>query len=322
MTQPTSQPAREQAPQVARRPEAEEQQGTVSLAGVSVTGQHSAERVSQAVADQLVASRAVPRGVAVAAPVLAVPPPAPPVLTGERPVGDGAGPSALLGRHHRLHIGWHSTSVSGANRLARPTPPTGLLLGADVMNQPVTVRFFRAEPTRVVLVGGVWAAQLLAMRALAMGATVVVMTVDPPVWAAFRDRVISPASRLVVLHGEQPGRAVSTVRQPVLVVYDLGTSGPIAPVTIGPWQTDTVVLRRLAASGTPAFQQCDLLVTQRLDAAEAETVQGVLRLVDRDAALLQQMENEMVALIGGGADRYLWLRQTSVERQVLGPPSR
>ncbi len=30
----------------------------------------------------------------------------------------------------------------------------------------------------------------------------------------------------------------------------------------------------------------------------------------------------MLALIGGGADRYVWLRQTSVERQVLGPACR
>jgi hypothetical protein len=83
-----------------------------------------------------------------------------------------------------------------------------------------------------------------------------------------------------------------------------------------------VVLRRLGVSGLTAVQQCDLLITQRLLPAEAESVQSVLRLDDRDAGLLQHLESEMFALIGGGADRYVWLQQTSVERHVLGPARR
>jgi hypothetical protein len=318
MTQPSYQPSPAQA-EVARQPTAEAEKDAVSPADVSVAGRQSAERVSRAVADQLVSSRAIARPVA----VIPEGPRHSPTAAGEdHPIENGAEPAALLGRHHRLHIGWHSTSLAGVAKLGRPTSATGLLLGMDSLKRPVAVRFFRAEPTRVTLVGGVWAAQLLAMRALAMGANVAAMTIEPQVWAGFRERVISPTSRLVVLQGEQSGRTAGTIRQPVLVIYDLDTSGPIAPLTIGPWQTHLVILRRLSVSGMTAVQQCDLLITQRLQPAEAENVQSVLRINNRDTGLLQHLEDEMLALIGGGADRYVWLRQTSVERQVLGPACR
>jgi hypothetical protein len=322
MTQPSIQPSPAQ-PQVPQQQTAqalsEAERARAALAGVRVTHQQSAERVGQAVASQLASTRAVARATVVAPQAPRYPPPG----SGDgRAIPNGAEPVALLGRQHRLHIGWHSTSLAGVARLVRPTPTTGLLLGTDAAKRPVAVRFFRAEPTRVTLVGGVWAAQLLAMRAIAMGATVVAMTIEPRIWAGFQERAVNPTSRLTVLHGEHMGEAVGTVRQPALVIYDLNTSGPIAPVNVGAWQTHLVVLRRLGAAGVAAVQQCDLLAIQRLEPAEAQAVQGVLRLNDQDAGLLQRLENEMLAVYGSGADPYVWLRQTSLERQVLGPAHR
>jgi hypothetical protein len=59
----------------------------------------------------------------------------------------------------------------------------------------------------------------------------------------------------------------------------------------------------------------DLVVLKRLSAAEAMLSAGPLRLSAQSVQLLQRLEDEMVALLGGGADRYVWLRLTEIERQ-------
>ncbi|WP_243707971.1 type VII secretion protein EccE, partial [Micromonospora sp. KC606] len=61
----------------------------------------------------------------------------------------------------------------------------GLMVGANRHGGAVTVRLFRAEGTRLVLVGGVRAGQLLVLRAMALGARVAVQTGRPRVWEPF-----------------------------------------------------------------------------------------------------------------------------------------
>lgn len=61
----------------------------------------------------------------------------------------------------------------------------GLMVGANRHGGAVTVRLFRAEGTRLVLVGGLAAAQLLVLRALALGAGVLVQTGRPRAWEPF-----------------------------------------------------------------------------------------------------------------------------------------
>jgi hypothetical protein len=144
------------------------------------------------------------------------------------------------------------------------------------------------------------------------------MTVEPQAWNGFGERAVGHADRVVVLHGEQQGSIVGTVRQPALVIHDLGVNGPTASLPIGPWQTHLTVLRRLDPPGVPDVQRCDLLILQRLNATEASLAETALRLTSRSAQLLQMMEDEMLALIGGNANRYLWLHPTAVERQFMG----
>jgi hypothetical protein len=229
---------------------------------------------------------------------------------------------APAGRQPRLRIGWHTASLPALGSMGVTSPGTGLLLGADHDQKPVPIRFFRSEPTRITLVGGVWAAQMIAFRALAQGSQVVVMTIEPQVWHGFGERAVSRPDRVVVLHGEQPGVAVGTARQPALVIHDLGVAGPVSPPPIGPWQTHMTVLRRLDERGVPALQRCDLLILQRLQQTEAAVAETALRLTGQSAHLLQMMEDEMLALIGGGANRYLWVHPTAIERQYMGNPWR
>jgi hypothetical protein len=240
------------------------------------------------------------------------------VYGGRRPV-DGA--PVFSGALPRLHIGWHSASLSALELIGVSSPGTGLILGADVDQRPVPVRFFRPEPTRVTLVGGVWAAQMVAFRALAFGANAVVLTGDPAAWHGFGEHATGRADRVAVLHGERPLQTQGTPQQPMLVIHDLGMVGPSTAVDLGPWQTQMTVLRQLDERGVPALQEGQLVMMQRLAFGEATLAATALRLTGQSAQLLQQMEDEMVALIGGGADRYVWISPTSVERRQ-GPARR
>jgi hypothetical protein len=227
--------------------------------------------------------------------------------------GEDMGGLPPTGRQPGLRIGWHTASLSALALLGVSSPGTGLILGADVDQNPVPVRFFRPEPTRVTLVGGAWAARLVAFRALALGATILVMSGDPDAWQGLGEQATGQSGRLLVAHGERPVGVHATAQQPVLVVYDLGMTGPSSSPLLGPWQTQLTVLRQLDERGVPAVQESQLVVMQRLALHEAALMASALRLTSQSTQLLQVMEDEMLAVMGGGADRYVWTSPTGAE---------
>jgi hypothetical protein len=265
------------------------------------------------------AQRAAPSGLAAAAPQG---PHEGTVYRSRRPTSTQNGHVVPSGRMPRLRVGSHVVSLAALSHLAVASPGSGLILGADVDRKAVPVRFFRAEPTTVTLVGGAWAAQLVLFRALALGVRTVVMTGDPASWQGFGERATGQSDRVAVVHGEQPMAFAATPQQPVLVVYDLGLVGPSTAPELGPWQTQLTVLRRLDEPGVPSVEACQMVMMQRLSLVEAALAASALRLTGQSTQLLQRMEDDMVALLGGGADRYVWLSQTGTERQFIGPPRR
>jgi len=242
------------------------------------------------------------------------------VYDSRRPPNGGGHP--LLGKLARLRIGSHTVSRSALAKLRLSSPGTGLILGADRQQRPVSVRFFRPEPTRVALVGGAWAGMLVAFRALALGARVAVITADPRTWHGFGERATGRGDRVAVFPTEQPLALAANAQQPVLLLYDLGLVGPNAPQQLGPWQTQMTVLRQLDQTGVPSIQDCNLVMLQRLGSAEAALVGGALRLPAPSTQFLQVMADDMIALVGDGSDRYIWFSQTDVERQYAGAPRR
>jgi hypothetical protein len=243
------------------------------------------------------------------------------VYDGRQPP-DGNGYRSLSGRLARLRIGSHTASRGALAQLGISSPGMGLILGADRHQRPVSVRFFRPEPTRITLLGGVWAGQLVAFRALALGARIAVVTIDPAAWDGYGERATGRGDRVSILTAEQHFLLSATAHQPILIVYDLGVAGPTIPQPLGPWQTQLTVLRQLDQTGVPSVQDSHLVMLQRLGGVEANLVGTALRLPDHSVGFLQVMANDMLALLGGGADRYIWLAQTEVERKYAGPPQR
>lgn len=315
--EPPAQRRSPEAPLVAEVPYTAQPVPTQSAPTGLVAGTGRSLTTPAATAAALATSTATPQGEAVAVAVAAPEAPRHGTVYGRGPFDDeDGGGTQLTGRLPRLRIGWHTASLSALSVLGVSSPGTGLIFGADVDQNPVPVRFFRPEPTRITMVGGAWAARLVVFRALALGARILVMTGDPSAWHGLGEQATGQSDRVLVAHGERPVGVHGAAHQPVLVVYDLGVSGPSSSPELGPWQTQLTVLRQLDERGVPAVQDAHLVVMQRLALSEAALIASALRLTSQSTQLLQVMEDDMLALMGGGADRYVWTSPTGSERRL------
>lgn len=242
-----------------------------------------------------------------------------------------------LGGHARRWDGAHAHGLAGTLPLALGGPPVGsgpapdaldltlgaagLMIGTNRHGAALTVRLFRPEGTRVVVVGGVRVAQLVVLRALALGARVVVRTARPRVWEPFVRGVGTPTGSIPLL---PPGRPVptgaGTPLAPLLVVLDAG------PVPAGaeperPWGSTLVVRDELTPSDVDALGRADLAVLQPLHPGEAALAGTALGLGD-SAQMLTRIRDDMVAVVNRRALRWARLSLTPVEAHLVGHPSR
>ena len=196
----------------------------------------------------------------------------------------------------------------------------GLMAGRNRRGDPVVVRLFRPEQTRVLLVGGVHCAQLLTLRAMAVGARVVVQTTRSPAWEPFVRGVAVPGDSITVV---PPGRAVQipagSALHPLLVVVDVGPVGDTRP---GPsWQATLVVRDEFGPADVDAASRADLLILQPLRPEEASLVGAAVGLGET-TQWLTRIRPAMVGLVNRRAVRWAALAPTPIESQLIGPPVR
>ncbi|MEO3747040.1 type VII secretion protein EccE [Plantactinospora sp. B5E13] len=212
-------------------------------------------------------------------------------------------------------------AASAVDALELPIGLAGLMIGANRHGSAVLARLFRAETTRVVLIGGVRAAQLIALRAMALGARIVVQTARPRAWEPFVRGASGPGSPIALI---PPGRPVGgppgSQLQPLLVVVDVG---PVAADSQpGPgWQASLVVRDELAPVDVDAVSRADLVVLQPLRPHEAQLAGLALGLGD-SASWLTRIQADMVGVINRRVLRWALLSATPIEQQLIGPPSR
>ncbi|MEV1288302.1 type VII secretion protein EccE [Micromonospora sp. NPDC049679] len=197
----------------------------------------------------------------------------------------------------------------------------GLMIGANRHGTPVTARLFRAETTRAVLIGGIRGAQLIALRAMALGARVVVQTARPRAWEPFVRGVSTPVESIALI---PPGRAVGgppgTPLHPLLVVVDVG---PVAAESQpGPgWQATLVVRDELSAIDVDVVSRADLVVLQPLRPEEAALAGASLGLGEA-AEWLTRIRDDMVGVVNRRTVRWALLSTTPIESQLIGAPTR
>ena len=197
----------------------------------------------------------------------------------------------------------------------------GLMIGVNRHGAAVLARLFRPEATRVMLIGGVRAAQMVALRAMALGARVVVQTARPLAWEPFVRGASAPGDVIALI---PPGRPVTgppgSWLQPLLVVVDIG---PVAadPRPGPPWQAVLVVRDELTTVDVDALSRADLVVLQPLRPAEAALAATALGL-GTSAEWLTRIREDMVGVVNRRTLRWALLSSTPIESQLIGPPSR
>ncbi|MFV2121729.1 hypothetical protein ACE14D_26175, partial [Streptomyces sp. Act-28] len=89
-------------------------------------------------------------------------------------------PRGLFGPRHA----GHSVAADGIGALSLPVGDDGVVIGDDAEGNPRIVGFHRSTPYDVLLIGGLWTAQVLALRAAGTGARVAVETGRAQAWTA------------------------------------------------------------------------------------------------------------------------------------------
>ncbi|WP_346121842.1 type VII secretion protein EccE [Micromonospora coerulea] len=205
--------------------------------------------------------------------------------------------------------------------LELPLGEAGLMVGANRHGAAVTVRLFRPEPTRLLLVGGVRAAQLLVLRALALGARVAVQTARPRAWEPFVRGVGTPGGVVPLIPPGRPvGGAPGSPMRPLLLVVDTGAARNGAGAD-GAWRSTLVVRDELTPVDVDVLARADLAILQPLDPGEAALAGSALGL-GGSAEWLTRIRDDMVAVVNRRALRWALLSPTPIESQLVGRPAR
>ena len=197
-----------------------------------------------------------------------------------------------------------------------PAQPSGIRIGMR-RELPVALRLFRPQGTRVAVLASAVPAQLLAMRASSVGATIRVQSPRPQAWGA------------VVRHGldvsvAPPGAGFpppGTPHAPVLVVDDrpleVGGLGDA-----GPWQCRLDIRAVTSPSDLGAIGHADVLIFGQLSSAVATALAAMMGLNMSMIGQLSAMGPESVALVSRGQVAYVALDPSPAERQLLAQSSR
>jgi hypothetical protein len=203
----------------------------------------------------------------------------------------------------------------------------GMVLGCGADNEPLSVSVLRPQPTRLVLVGGLYLAHQVALRAMATGAWVVIATGRPAAWQpiirATGDRPDGGAAPLVqVCPLAQVELPQASADAPLLVMHDGGAVPQQLFAPRSPWQTTVHVLPHLHPQASRTAIDADLVLLQRLPAEQAQLAAGIWQLPASMTKQLTGLTDDGVVALGPNLWLPLRLVTTPTEREILGPVRR
>ncbi|WP_327069155.1 hypothetical protein OG500_25610 [Kitasatospora sp. NBC_01250] len=215
--------------------------------------------------------------------------------------------------------------VLGPEQLAAlsfPVGDDGVVIGEDPHRQAAVLGLFRPTAYDVVLVGGVWTAQVIALRAAATGARVAVETARPQLWAQLAQAAGGGQPCVTVHQIGRLGAQGASVSAPVLVVRDLGPRPPRSRLSATPWQSTLTLLPFLGPNAARVLNAADLVGVQRISPPEAELIGRVLSFSGQDVAALPQLGDDLTLWATRMHRQYVRTEPGSAEHQLLGPPRR
>ena len=197
-----------------------------------------------------------------------------------------------------------------------PAQPSGVRVGLR-RDQPVSLRLFRPQGTRIAVLASAVPAQLLAMRAASVGAMIRVQSPRPQAWGP----VLRHGANVTVA---PPGAGLpppGTPHAPVLVVDDRPTdAGGLGDA--GPWQCRLDIRALMSSAGLGAIAHADVLIFGQVTAAIANALPGIMGLPVSQIGQLTALGPGSVALVSRGVIQYVTLDPTQAERPLLAQSAR
>ncbi|MGW4895760.1 hypothetical protein ACWEQL_26395 [Kitasatospora sp. NPDC004240] len=244
--------------------------------------------------------------------------PSTPPQAGDRPRARILPGFGLRGPRREKHV--LTTEDLGA--MSFPVGDDGVVIGMDPGQQPAVLGLFRPSAYDIVLVGGVWTAQVIALRAAATGARIAVETARAHLWGPMAQAAGGGQPCVTVHQVGRLGPQGASVTSPVLVVRDLGARPPRSRLSAAPWQTTLTVLPYLGPNAARVLNAADLVGVQRVMPQEAELIGRVLSLGDQDVASLPSLGDDITLWATRMRRQYVRAVPGAAEQQVLGGPRR
>jgi len=206
-------------------------------------------------------------------------------------------------------------SSASLGALAVGLGPAGLFLGNDHQRSPVTLQIFRSRPTRLVLIDQGWVDRILILRALALGARVVIHTASAAQWTLFGHSVTGRPDRLLAAPPDVPVDVPASVAEPVLFVTE---GQPMELPALGPWQAQLTVAQQFGDYVAPWAVEADLVILRRLPPREITFAAALLRTTAAENSALQTVPADGLVIFGPGIRRYLRMVPTATELRICG----
>lgn len=216
----------------------------------------------------------------------------------------------------------HTVRPEQLASLALPVGDDGVVVGVDGEGRPAVLGIVRPTPYDVTLIGGLWTAQVLALRAAATGARIVVETGRAPAWEGLV-RAAGGDGAGLALHevGRVPPQGPSA-GSPVVVVRDCGIRPPRGRVASGPWQSVVTLLPYLSPVAAGLMEKSSLVGIQRVSPDEAEQIGHLMRLGPDDTRALSTLTDGVTLWCTRRDRQFVMIRATDAESGLLGDARR
>ncbi|MFP3987555.1 hypothetical protein U9R90_08625 [Streptomyces sp. E11-3] len=220
----------------------------------------------------------------------------------------------LLGPRHA----GHTVPTDALGALSLPVGDDGVVIGDDAEGRPQIVGFHRPVPYEVLLIGGLWTAQVVALRTAGTGARVAVETGRAQAWTTLA-QAAGAGLECITLHdvGRVPPTG-ATVGSPVLVVRDCGMRPPRGRVVSSPWQSVLTLLPYMSPVAPRLLRSSSLVGIQRVSPGEAEQIGKILGLSRAEVEALPTLADGVTLWCAGRERQWVMTVGTDAESGLLG----
>lgn len=218
------------------------------------------------------------------------------------------------------HVG--ARGAIGA-RFALHTGRSGLVVGVNRDNVPIALQVFRPEPTLVAAISSLAFTQIIAFRAMAVGAHVAIKTNRPARWEIFGAIEATLPGSATLLDPVGVSNEVGTPYRPLLIVQDQGgnVGSTVDLASTSPWSATLTLVEDLTRWSLPIAANAHHLLMQPLTTYEASLVGGIPGL-EGPARYLGNIREDMLGVFSGKQFRWGLLVPTQTEKQTFGLPVR